>query len=146
MRPTLPLLVVLSLFSLPGNAQRLALGLKGGLLASTTHAVRIQTYPVPGATAGIYFPYHAGTRFEIQPEALITLNGSGYQEPDGDRFTARTLYMNFPVSAKLFLGNSFNLQGGVKAGKLLLAYHETAEGNVTMTDRYNAIDFGLTGG
>jgi hypothetical protein len=144
MRPALLLLA--SLFWLTTSAQRIALGLKGGLMISGTKAIHISTTAVPGAVAGLYMPYHAGPRLELQPELLVGFLGAAYQQPDADRYVARTLYIQVPLSAKFFLNNEINLQGGVQGGKLLMAYHETADGPVTTTERYNNLDFGLNGG
>lgn len=145
MRSTILSLILLALAG-PASAQRIAVGVKGGMLVSGTTAIHISTSAVPGAVAGIYMPYSAGNKFELQPELLVGFLGSGYQEPDGDRYVARTLYAQVPLTAKFFVNHEFNLQGGVQGAKLLMAYHETGEGQVSTTERYNNLDFGLNGG
>lgn len=144
MRPAFLLLT--SLFCFGASAQRIALGLKGGLMMSGSKAIHISTAAVPGAVAGLYLPYHAGPRLELQPELLAGFLGARYQQPDADSYVARTLYIQVPLSIKYYLNNEVNLQGGVQGGKLLMAYHETADGPVTTTERYNNLDFGLNGG
>ncbi len=83
-RPTV-ILLALVFNAVPASAQRIALGVKAGLLGSRVHAYHIQTTPVAGATGGLYLPYSIGKRMELQPELLAGYLGSGYQEPDGDR-------------------------------------------------------------
>ena len=141
------LIAILGL-TLVGNlsAQRIAFGIRGGLLASTDHATRVRTGIIPGATAGIYVPYHAGARFEIEPGIMLTVGGSSYMVQDGDKFVDRTYYLQVPLSFKLFLGNEFNLSGGVQMGKRL-AVHRSENGEKSdVGEKYKSMDVGLHGG
>lgn len=138
------LIVALFLLSTaPAMAQRIALGMKAGLLGSRSHAHHIQTSPVAGATGGLYLPYAIGERMELQPELLAAYLGSGYQEPDGDRYSVRTLYVQVPLSVKVFLGSSINIQGGPQMGWLMMAQLETPEGTSVVTDKYHSMDWGM---
>lgn len=124
-------------------AQRIALGMKAGALVGRAHAHHIGTSSVAGATGGLYLPYAAGKRTELQPELLAAYLGSGYQEPDGDAYTVRNLYIQAPLSVKRFFGNSFNVQGGFQMGWLMRAQRETPEGALDVTEKYYSMDWGL---
>jgi hypothetical protein len=125
------------------TAQRIALGAKAGALMAHVDANDIGTSPVPGATVGLYLPYASGKHTEVQVELLGAYLGSGYQEPDGDEYIVRSLYLQVPVSVKYFFGKSFNLQGGLQVGWLLSAQKELAEEMVEVTDEYYSMDWGL---
>lgn len=125
------------------QAQHSGIGIKGGILMSGTRSGAITTNMIPGATAGLYVPLRAGPRMELQPEVLITSLGAGYTLPDNERSTVRTLYVQVPVSAKIYLGNTFNLQGGLLMGRLLLAQQNSSDGPADVTDSYNKWDLGL---
>lgn len=127
-------------------AQRSGFGLKGGLMASSATAQQVRTSIIPGATAGIYAPFHAGARMEIQPELLISAMGAGFTYPDGDQVDLRTLMVQVPVSVKVFLSNSFNLQTGVQFGKVLAAYRTQDEERTTITEEMRPVDMGVTFG
>lgn len=136
--------LTLLLFGLPmlGVAQRSGIGIKGGLLAATTTAKHIETTVVPGATAGIYAPFQAGNRLELQPELLFTVLGSGFVEPNGDRTSLRTMMVQVPLSAKLFLNNTFNVLGGFQLGKVVNAQRIDPEGSTDVTDELRPMDLG----
>ena len=136
---------ILPMISIPAMtvAQHSGIGIKGGLLMSDTRSLSITTNTIPGATAGIYFPLRAGDRLEIQPELLITTLGAGYTLSDGERSTVRTLYLQVPLCAKLYVGNTFNAQGGFLMGRLLLAQQDSPNGNADVTASYNTWDFGI---
>jgi hypothetical protein len=136
--------LTLLLISLPmlGSAQRSGIGIKGGLLAATTTAQQIETTVVPGATVGIYAPFRSGHRMELQPEVLLTVLGSGFVEPNGDRTSLRTLMVQVPLSAKIFVGNAFNFQGGFQLGKVISAQRTDPEGSTDVTDDLRPMDLG----
>ncbi|MBK8498123.1 MAG: outer membrane beta-barrel protein [Flavobacteriales bacterium] len=142
------LLILYCLLALPGRfhsafAQHSGIGIKGGLLLSDTRSAKLTSNTIPGATAGAYFALRAGDRLEVQPELLLTSLGSGYTLPDGERATVRTLYIQMPVCAKAYVGNTFNAQGGILMGRLMLAQQETPNGTEKVTDSYNNWDYGF---
>ena len=117
-------LFALLMGSLLCNAQRPArsgLGYMGGPQAATWQSEAVIYRPVPGFVAGVYAPIWAGSRVEIQPELLLSLQGTTRDLPDGDHSTLRDLRVALPVSLKLFIGRTFNLQAGVQGSLLLLA-------------------------
>jgi hypothetical protein len=120
--------------------------MKVGPLASKTRSETIRTTFLPGGVAGIYIPWGLGPRMELQPEVLVSYMGSGYIEPDDDRFTTRTLYLQFPVNFKIFLSNTFNLQAGAQAARLLFAERTTTDLRTDVSDRYKNMEFSFLGG
>lgn len=131
------------LFPLVSFGQRSGIGIKGGVLMSDTRSAKVTTNVIPGATAGFYFPLRAGERLEVQPELLVTSLGAGYTLPDGDRSSVRTLYVQLPVSAKVYIGNAFNVQAGFLVGRSMLAQQSTPDGKDDVTDSYNTWDHGI---
>lgn len=128
------------------NAQKAGLGLKLGPQASKTPSELLQTTWLPGAVVGIYAPWGVGPRMELQPEILISAMGSGYIEPDADRYTVRSMYIQVPVSFKMYFSNVFNLHGGVQASRLISAERTFAENRSDFTNRINRMDYALIGG
>jgi hypothetical protein len=137
-----PLTLLLLTLPLLGLAQRSGIGIKGGLLAATTTAQKIETTVVPGATFGVYAPFQAGNRLELQPELLFTMLGSGFVEPNGDRTSLRTMMIQVPLSAKLFLNNTFNVLGGFQLGRVINAQRIDPEGSTDVTDNMRPMDLG----
>ncbi len=123
--------------------QRSGFGIKAGPQISTFRASNIRTTMLPGFTAGVYVPIGAATRLELQPEVLLSTMGTGFIEPDGDRYFIRSLYVQAPVSAKYYLTNELNLQGGVQMGKLLIAQRADADGTTNVRDRFKTFDIGF---
>lgn len=99
---------------------------------------------IPGFSVGLYAPIGAAPRFELQPEVLLSMMGTGFIEPDGDRYSIRSLYVHAPVSAKYFLNNEISLQGGVQLGKLIMAQRLDADGTTNVRDKFKTFDMGFT--
>ncbi|HRO98747.1 MAG TPA: outer membrane beta-barrel protein, partial [Flavobacteriales bacterium] len=72
----------------------------------------------------------------------FTVLGSGFVEPNGDRTSLRTMMVQVPLSAKLFLGNAFNLQGGFQLGKVINAQRIDPEGSTDVTEQMRPMDLG----
>lgn len=142
------LLILHCLVALPSRfhsafAQHSGIGIKGGALLSETRSAKLNTNTIPGVTAGAYFALRAGDRLELQPEVLLTSLGSGYTLSDGERAVVRTLYMQMPVCAKAYIGNTFNAQGGFLMGRLLLAQQNAPDGTTDITESYATWDYGI---
>ncbi len=128
------------------TAQRSGVGIKAGPLMSTLRSEVAYYDPVLGGTFGLYAPMVIGRRLEIQPEIMVASMGSAYRSFDRDPVPVRTIYVQFPVSAKLYLSRSFNLQAGIQAAKRVNAIQHGAEGTEDITDRYANFDLGGNGG
>lgn len=135
--------LVVGVFS---HAQSSGIGFKGGIQASTAKAIVIRTQPIPGGTAGIYFPCGIGPMMELQPEVLVSTLGNGWLEADGDSYIERSIYLQMPVVLKRYFGNGFNVSLGYQVGKpLLVESTNTSPGKSTL-ERYNDLDMGVVGG
>ncbi len=139
-----PALLVLLLFMpLLTVAQRSGIGIKGGMLASHTRSGAYSSQYIPGATVGIYAPLLGSARFELQPEVLFTALGSGHTSPEEVRYTVRTLYLQVPLSAKVYFSNVINVQAGVQAS-MLIGAQQHADGDATdITDSYRPDEVAL---
>lgn len=133
-------------FGVTSRAQSAGIGIKGGIQASTAKAILIRTLPIPGATAGIYFPWGIAPMMELQPELLISTLGTTWMEPDGDVNTERSVYFQVPLTLKYFLSNGFNLAGGYQFGKPIAARVSGTEGSMSSMERYENLDMGFVGG
>lgn len=138
-------LLILPLLLAPVNAiaQRSGIGVKGGMLASHVRSGAYTTQYIPGATAGIYAPVLGSPRFELQPEVLLTALGSGHTSPEGERFSVRTLYLQVPLSAKIYFTNVVNAQLGVQASKLLMAQQAGSGDPTDITESYRPDEIAL---
>ncbi|MCB0767460.1 MAG: outer membrane beta-barrel protein [Flavobacteriales bacterium] len=128
------------------RAQYSGIGIKGGIQATTAHAILVRTVPITGVTAGLYAPWGIAPKVEIQPEISVSTMGTGWIEPDGDAYTERSLYIHAPVTFKYFITNGFNLAAGFQFGKPLSARVTGSEGDLDVTDRYENLDMGFVGG
>lgn len=133
-------------FGVVSHAQSAGIGIKGGALISTVKALHLRSNPIPGATAGVYVPWGFAPLWEIQPEALVTVLGASFTEPDGDRSTVRSMYFQVPVVLKKYFNNQFNLCLGYQFGKVLSAQEQRDGGTSDVTDRFNNMDMGFVGG
>lgn len=109
---------------------------------ATWHSEAVKYRPIPGFVAGIYAPIWAGSRFELQPELLLSLQGAARDIPDGNRSTMHNLQATMPVSLKVFLSRTFNLQIGVQGGYLIMA---KADGE-DISDQLSQLDMGMNAG
>ncbi len=118
------------------------LGITAGPQASFWHSAAAIYRPVPGAVAGLYVPIGIGNRWEIQPELLLSMDGTARDIPDGPQRILRTFHAALPVNLKLFLGRTFNLQAGAWGGYLL---HARMDGNEA-TSTISTLDMGVCAG
>lgn len=139
-------IITFLLTGVASNAQSSGIGIKGGIQASTAKAILIRTLPIPGGTAGIYFPWGIAPKLELQPEILVSTLGTTWMEPDGDVVTERSLYFQVPLTLKYFLSNGFNIAGGYQFGKPLAAHVNGTEGSGSTVDQYRNLDMGFVGG
>lgn len=133
-------------FGVVSHAQSAGIGIKGGALVSTVKALHLRSSPLPGATAGLYVPWGFAPMWEIQPEALVTVLGASFTEPDGDRSTVRSMYFQVPVVLKKYFNNQFNLCFGYQFGKVLSAQEQRDGGSSDVTERFEDLDMGFVGG
>lgn len=145
MRTSLPLSALFLLAAHPTHAQsvgRSGMGIKAGIQWCTLVAPDLVYSATPGGIAGLYLPLHAGARFELQPELLFSYQGADVHRTDAEAFPLRMLYLHLPVSAKVFLSNDLNLQGGVQAARCMSAVADEDQ----VTDQIRTFDIGFIAG
>lgn len=125
------------------QAQRSGFGVKAGAMLSRMDSEILRGNWLPGALFGAYAPIGLGPRLEVQPELLVAAMGSKFEGSDGSNSQVRTLSMMVPVSVKWFMGNNFNLQGGIQTGLLLLAEQQAGDERLNTTSNYKSIDIGF---
>ncbi len=143
--PFIPLAMALLLPSLACRAQypsASGLGITAGPQAAFWHSAGAIYRPVPGAVAGLYVPIGIGNRWELQPELLLSMDGTAQDIPEGPQRILRTFHAALPVDLKLFLGRTFNLQVGAWGGYLL---HARMAGN-DATSAISTLDMGVCAG
>ncbi|MCU0318831.1 MAG: PorT family protein [Flavobacteriales bacterium] len=139
--PLLP--AFFALISMAASAQRSGLGLKAGLGAAHTRSGAMNGRYTSGATVGLYAPLLAAPRFELQPEVLLTALGSGYAGSEGERLMVRSVYVQVPLMAKVYVGSTLNLQGGLLAAKLINATQYTDKGEQDVTSGHRPDEIAL---
>lgn len=139
LRPLFWTTLILALPAMGQRPSRSAIGLKIAGQWTTQRVAGSNYQPVPGAAAGVYFPLWCGRRFELQPELLLSFQGTSQQKPENDASTLHMLYLQLPLSAKFYVTNVINAQIGVQGGKLLSANID----GTPVTDHYLPFDFGF---
>ncbi len=115
------------------NAQDMKFGVKGGInsasIAGATGTSAKTTFHIGGL-----LEFKASDKFAIQPELVYSNQGCTYTGGSID-----LTYINIPVMAKYYVGETFNIQAGPQIGLLMSA----KEGGADVKDGYNTTDFGL---
>lgn len=137
--------LLLLLTSMTASAQgpgRNGMGIKLGPQWCNLNASDRTYQPVPGALVGIYFPLLASARLELQPELLLSYQGSNFPVGEAGVQELRMLYLQAPLIAKVYLGNAFSLQGGLLMARCLAAQRDGEK----ITDTFRAFDVGYAAG
>ena len=125
---------------------RSGIGLLAGPQLSVTHIEGARYDPAIGGVAGLYFPTWVANRMELQPELLLSYQGSSLGSTESGRRSLHTLYAQLPITAKFYFSNVINVQVGVQIGRLRMA--KTVEGDETtdVSDGYRDFEAGPTFG
>lgn len=127
------------------RGQSSGIGLKAGGLMNVAKANGRSDRPMFGGVLGLYGPIYGGPRFELQPEVLLSLQGRVLSDGENGFTGLRSFYLQVPISAKIFIGNTFNLAGGPQFGKLLSA-QQFGDTTVDVTSDVNPWDIGFNAG
>ena len=127
------------------SAQSSGIGFKAGGQINTARANGRAARPMMGGVLGLYGPIYGGPRFELQPEVLLSMQGRVLHDGENGFVGLRSYYVQVPISAKFYLGNTFNLAAGPQFGKLLLA-QQFGDSTVDVTSEVNAWDIGFNVG
>lgn len=128
------------------QAQSTGFGVKGGAVVSSMKVLQKRTAPLVGGTVGLYLPVGIGPRVELQPELLATTMGAEFLDPEGIQRTLRSVYVQLPVTAKIYLSNTFHFSGGYQFGWLLHARETQGDDQANVTDQFKSMDMGFVGG
>lgn len=112
-------IVVSFIFVNQGNAQDLSLGVKAGLNVSSLGGAANNSYgSKPGFHAGIVAEMALSDAFLVQPEALISFQGSG-NGITGLSNDINLFYLNIPVALKYNVWNELHIEAGPQLSALL---------------------------
>lgn len=127
------------------RCQSSGLGFKAGGQITTARASGATARPMAGAVLGLYGTVYGGPRLELQPELLLNMQGRVLAEGENGFAGLRFYYAQLPLSAKFFIGNTFNIAAGPQAGKLLYA-QQFGDTTINITNDVNKWDFGMNAG
>lgn len=148
LRYDLLLHTILGLCLLSGHVARgqsSGIGFKAGGQITTARASGATARPMAGAVLGLYGTVYGGPRLELQPELLVNMQGRVLAEGENGFAGLRFYYAQLPISAKFFIGNTFNIAAGPQAGKLLYA-QQFGDTTINITGDVNKWDFGVNAG
>lgn len=99
-----------------------------------------------GFYAGPTARFDVTSRFAIQPELLLSLQGAKYDLGElmgaDIEVTSKNLYLNLPVMARVSATDALYVEAGPQVGLLLSSKDETGDVSVD-TEEMNDLDFGL---
>ena len=134
MKKIIPAIIIIAL-SYPSFAQKVDIGIKGGMNFSKLEISNFSTSNKTGYHLGAYTLFKF-TKLGIQPEFIFSQQGSKVNLSEWD-----TKYINIPIILKVYIAGGFNLQGGPQFGFLNKA---ELEGNNIKEDLKNSdISLGL---
>lgn len=125
------------------QAQGSGVGLKGGVQMTTLHSQLLQNDLLPGGFAGVYFPISFGHRFELQPEVLVSMQGSTVAMGESSSSTLRMFYTHVPINVKFFATPTLNLLAGLQPGYLVSARELGDSDALDVTEEFKPIDVGI---
>jgi hypothetical protein len=120
------------------NAQKIKLGVKGGLNFATISGDN--TKGIDGVTAfnfGVLSEIPISDKFSFQPELMYS--GQGYSFNDN---TIALGYMNIPLMGKYYVVKGLSVEAGPQIGFLLSAKNEKTD----VKDSFKTVDFGVNFG
>jgi len=125
------------IFMNKGNAQDLSLGVKAGLNVSSLGGSADRGFgSKPGFHAGVVAELGLTDKFLLQPEALLSLQGSG-NGITGLSNDFNLFYLNIPVALKYNVWNDLHIEAGPQLSALLGSNLDDFALDT------NAIDFGF---
>lgn len=137
-----PLLLAGCLIASTAQAQRpsrSAIGFKVGIQGASYRAAGVNYDPIAGGVIGVYAPIWVTPALELQPEILGSAQGTAYMRAENERATVRTFYAQLPLTAKLYLDRTFNLQAGLQFGYFLFGVDDDG----TALEGYRPMDMGV---
>jgi hypothetical protein len=114
------LLIVILLISFSAvKAQYPEIGLRGGLILSSTGGADAGNSSIkPGFILGAYLPIVITDFYSLEPGLYYALKGSRVED-DTESSTFHLHYLDVPVYARIYLAEGFNLFGGPQISYLV---------------------------
>jgi hypothetical protein len=138
MKKILLLAVVTVLGFTNSNAQKIKLGVKGGLNFASVSGDNTQGIDVVTAfNFGVLSEIPISEKFSFQPELMYS--GQGYSFNDD---TIALSYMNIPLMGKYYLVKGLSVEAGPQIGFLFSAKNEKTD----VKDSFKTFDFGVNFG
>jgi len=138
MKKIMLLAVVTALGFTSANAQKMKLGVKGGLnFASVSGDNTKGKDAVTSFNFGVVSEIPVSGKFSFQPELMYS--GQGYSFNDN---TIALNYLNIPLMAKYYLTKGLSVEAGPQAGFLLSAKNEKTD----IKKSFNTFDLGVNFG
>ena len=136
------------------QAQESSFGIKGGVNFTNLGSEIEDGFGESNLKTGFHVGLIANLKitqfFALQPEILYSLQGAKFE---GNTFFEETKfnlsYINVPVLAKVYFGESFNIHAGPYVGFLVntgVEYGDDADFEDAFEDAYKTLDFGIAGG
>ncbi len=137
------ILISLFLIFFASNAQKVQIGLKGGINVSSLHF----SYPISdsyhsktGLHAGLFARINASKEWAIQPEAFFSSEGAK-SESGNYELRINLNYINVPVLLQYLVGKGFRLEGGPQIGFLINSKVES--NGMTANTNFNSTTFSI---
>lgn len=128
------------------NAQKVNLGIKGGLnVYNVNNDNDVEYDSKTGFHAGLIGHIHVAPQFAIQPEVVYSSQGAKFTASNTES-KLKLGYINVPVMFQYMFDNGFRLQAGPQVGFLINAETETNGASTDIKNNLKTVDFGLGAG
>ncbi len=139
-----PSILIAAIFvTVTTNAQKVNLGIKGGLNVYTIHNDNNADYDAKtGFHLGLLGHIHLSRQLAFQPELLYSAQGAEFTN-SGINTKVKLGYINIPLMVQYMFNNGFRLEAGPQVGFLVNAESETNNISTDIGDNLNTVDFAL---
>lgn len=108
------------------KAQKLQLGLKGGVNFSNLRTDNFDYDTHVGVHGGLLAHIHLNRNWAIQPEILYSTEGAKYRGPGNLEHTEQLDFIQVPVLAQYMFSSGFRVEAGPQLGFLITAKDDLA--------------------
>lgn len=131
------------LFAGTATAQRVNIGIKGGLNVYNIHNSNNVTYDSKtGVNLGLLGHIHLSKEVAFQPEIVYSMQGAKYSVSNVET-QIKLDYINIPLMFQYMFDNGFRLQAGPQVGLLVNAKGKTNGISTDIKQNLKGADFGL---
>lgn len=138
--------IVATMIAGTANAQKVNLGIKGGLnVYNVNNDNDVKYDSKTGFHAGLIGHIHLAPQFALQPEVVYSSQGAKFTTSNTES-KLKLGYINVPVMFQYMFDNGFRLQAGPQVGFLINAETETNGASTDIKNNLKTVDFGLGAG